>query len=77
MFAHMLSEVFAQMGHGGGSWDVWSMAKAAIIICALVAIVIVIVKVMGYTIPQWFWTIVLIVVAAFVGLVAINFLASM
>ncbi len=64
------------LNHALAGWGFVELAKAVIIVVAVCAVVYVIVKAMGMTIPQWLIVVFMIVVAAVVGLVAINVLAS-
>ncbi len=74
----MIASLFAQVQQGGhGDWSLLGILIGVIIIVAAVAIVVTILKVMGYDIPPWFWHIVAILAVAFVGIIALKFLWSM
>lgn len=53
------------------------LLKLIIIVAGCCGVCYIIVKVCGWTIPWWLIQIAIIVVACFVGIVAINILASM
>lgn len=59
------------------SWGFVDFAKVIIIIVAVCAVVFVACKAMGVSIPQWLIQIAVIVLVAFVAIVAITLLASM
>jgi len=64
----------------GGSIRTWSFidfAKLVIIVIAVCAVVFVACKAMGVAVPSWLVQIGIIVVVAFVAIVAITMLASM
>jgi hypothetical protein len=65
--------ILAQVLAGGGiaSWAVW-----IIIVAAIVAIVVVICRQMGVAIPPFVVTILWIILAAVIGVLAIKFLLS-
>ncbi len=60
-----------------GSYSFVEIARAAVIIAALVAVVLIAMKGMGVALPQWAIHIIVVVVIAFVAVVAIGFLESM
>ncbi len=73
----MLS-MLAQVVQGrGGDDGLLHLFIVIIIAVAAVAILIVVLKAMGYAVPQWVWAIVGILAAAFVGIFALKFLWSM
>lgn len=70
----MMSLIFGQHGR---SWGIGEIATAIIVCLAIIGIVIIISKVMGFVIPQWVWQILMIVVAAVVAIIAIRFLLTL
>jgi hypothetical protein len=59
------------------TWTIGNLAIAAIVIVAIIAVVLVLCRAFGVTIPQWVWAIIGICVAAFVGVLAVKFLLSL
>ena len=59
------------------TWSFLDFAKLVIIVLAVCAVVFVATKAMGVPIPPWLIQIALIVVIAFVAIIAISMLASM
>jgi hypothetical protein len=76
----MLS-ILAQVAGGGvgafGGYSIVQLLIIVIVIVAAIAITIVIVRAMGMEIPGWVFTVAWILVAVFVGVIALKFLASM
>jgi hypothetical protein len=66
----MIAQVFV-----GGSFA--QLAIVAIIIAAVVAIAVVVIRQMGITVPAWFLNVLWIVAAAVIGIVAIRWLMAM
>ncbi len=62
---------------GGGTWDLARIAKWVLISLGILVIAVIVSRVLGFVIPQWVWQIVGVVAAVFLGIIAINFLASM
>lgn len=62
---------------GALAWSIGEMAVAAIVLAAVVAIVVIIVKAMGLAIPPWAVTVFWIVLLAIVGILAIRFVLSL
>lgn len=60
-----------------GAYSFIDIIKVAIIIAGCLGVLFVVLRVMGIPIPPWVWHIVLIVICVFLGIVAINFMASM
>ena len=73
--------LLAQIAGGGvgafGGYSILQICMIVIFVIAAIAITIVIVRAMGIEIPGWVYTVVWILVAAFVGILALKFLASM
>jgi hypothetical protein len=73
--------LIAQIAGGGvgafGGYSILQICMIVIFVIAAIAITIVIVRAMGIEIPGWVYTVVWILVAAFVGILALKFLASM
>ena len=74
LFLPMLPALLAFTTYG---WTLVGVVKAIIIIAAVLGILFVILKVFNVQIPPWFIQIFWIVVAAFIGIVAIEFIASL
>lgn len=63
------------LGILGGSWV--GLAKAVIIIAAIVAIVLIVLRVLGLGIPDWFWQILLIILLVIVAIFAVDIIAGL
>jgi hypothetical protein len=61
----------------GGAWGFGQIAVAIIIVLAVIAVVYVITRAMGVTIPAWLLQVIGIVIMAAVGILAIRFLLSL
>ncbi len=59
------------------SWSFGDIVVAIIVCLAIIGIAIIACRVMGFTIPQWVWQIVAIVVVAVIAIVAIRFLLTL
>ncbi len=73
----MIPAIFALSRGGVAAWDIGDWAIFIIIIAALIAVVIVVLRVFGYTIPQWVWAIIAICIAALIGVAAVRFLMGL
>ena len=62
-----------------GPWgmSIPELAKLILLIAGICAVVWVVLKALGINLPDWFVKILLIILAVFVGYLAINLLASM
>jgi hypothetical protein len=60
-----------------GTLSVVAIAKAIIIIAAVLGVLFIVLRVSGVQVPPWVWQIVGIMFLAFVAIVAIEFLASL
>lgn len=69
----MNSLVLAQIG----AWSIAQWAIAIIVICGIVAVVVLVTRQMGVTIPPFFVNILWIVLAVVIGVLAVRFLADM
>lgn len=69
--------ILAVWGDSLRTWSFVDFAKLVIIVIAVCAVVFVACRAMGVAVPQWLIQIGVIVVVAFVAIVAITMLASM
>jgi hypothetical protein len=72
----MLAQVtglLAQMGH----WGVEKILIAILVIGGAVAILLIAMKAMGMTLPDWIWKILVICAVVFVAAVAIHFVFNL
>jgi hypothetical protein len=60
-----------------GTWTVGDVAIAVIVILAIIAVVLIVCRAFGVTIPQWVWAILGVCLAAFLGVLAVKFLMSL
>ncbi len=74
LFADVVIETHRSSGF---EWDVLHMAIALIVVLAVVAIVYVVTRAMGWAIPDWLVKIVVICAVAVVGIIALKFLWSL
>jgi hypothetical protein len=59
------------------AWSVMDWLCFILIVVGCVGIALIVLRVCGITVPPWVWQIGLIVLAVFLGILAIRFLASM
>lgn len=60
-----------------GAWSISEMAVAAVIILGVIALVILAARVLGFTVPQWVWQALGILIVVVVCVVAIRFVARL
>ncbi len=74
----ILADVYVETHRGGGfEWDLLHLLIVLLICVGAVAVAVIILKVLGWTIPQWVWQILGIVAAVVVGVIALKFLWSL
>ena len=74
----ILDEVVVHHVNGGGiSWSIGDILIWLLIAVGVVAITVIVLRVLGWQIPQWVWQIVGICVAVVIGILAIRFLLSL
>lgn len=74
----ILDEVVVHhVGGGGISWSIGDVLVWLLIAVGVVAITVIVLRVLGWQIPQWVWQIVGICVAVVIGILAIRFLLSL
>lgn len=71
--------IMAQAGQLGplSGWSFEHILIAIVIFAAAVGVLFILLKVFGITLPQWFINILLILVAAVIGILAIKFLFTL
>lgn len=74
---HAINGIFAVLSDGARSWSFIDIARVIIIVIAVCAVVFIACKAMGIQIPQWAIQIGVVVLVAFVAIVAISLLATM
>ena len=69
--------LFALFQQPVGSWSIVDWLCFILIVAGCVGVTLIVLKVCGITVPPWVWQIALVVLAVFLGILAIRFLASM
>ncbi len=70
----LLADVIVAQSGGGITWDFLHIMIALLIILGVIAIVVIVTKAMGWTIPQWLIQILVVCAVVAVGIIAIKFL---
>lgn len=73
----MTWQILAEGGRFLAGWSLFEIFRAIIVIAAAIGIVYVILRVVGVTIPPWVVQIFWILLAAFVGILALGLLFSL
>ncbi len=59
------------------TWTLEGWLVAILIIAGAVAVALIVLRVLGYTVPPWVWQIAWICAAVFLGILALRFLFSL
>ncbi len=72
--ATLVADVVVERGGGGMTWDFLHIMIALLIILGVIAIVVIVTRAMGWTIPQWVIQILVVCAVVALGIIAIRFL---